>query len=63
MPNYGFECSDCGLTSEQFMSVTEYNKGDHKCAECGGDLTRTYNNPVPFHLKGGCWARDNYYKK
>ena len=35
MPVYEFECLDCGKEVTLVISVSEYEKKDFKCPECG----------------------------
>lgn len=58
MPLYDLYC-DCGHTKEEFLKLNEKLP---VCDKCGLTMKKALSAPA-FHLKGHCWAHDNYGNK
>ena len=56
MPIYEFVCSKCGEKVESLVSI---GTNSIVCDKCDGEAYKVMSSPS-FHLKGNCWAKDNY---
>lgn len=46
MPEYEFECQDCGERFSLEESMSEHEKHEETCPKCGGEQVETLLNPV-----------------
>lgn len=56
MPIYTFKCSSCGTVHEELVPM---DTETYKCSKCN-EVAVKIPSLSNFHLKGGCWAKDNY---
>jgi len=59
MPNYEYECQNCGRI-ELIQKITASPL--KKCPRCGGKLKKLVSQ-TSFHLKGSGWYATDYAKK
>ena len=63
MPNYDFECQECGVKVEAFLSVKDLDEGKTvACEKFGKDMKKVFSVPT-FHLKGTGFVRNDITKK
>ena len=58
---YEFYCKECEVVGEESRRVRDRDKVYH-CKNCG-DVCQRQMSTNSFHLKGNCWAKDNYRNK
>ncbi|MDD5730815.1 MAG: zinc ribbon domain-containing protein [Candidatus Omnitrophica bacterium] len=61
MPNYDYECTECGHKFEAFQSITE--KHLTKCPKCGKKLKRLIGSGAGIIFKGSGFYATDYKKK
>lgn len=59
MPIYDYECEKCEKIFEKIVK----NDSEIVFCECGFASKIVFNPTSNFHLKGNCWAKDNYTNK
>jgi putative FmdB family regulatory protein len=52
MPNYEFQCVKCERRQCRFLKVSDFEKGQHQCEECEGELRRAFFTPPNFTIPG-----------
>ena len=60
MPIFEYECEDCHKITEVWMQSPAERLV--ACLKCGGKNIHQIISKTSFHLKGGCWGKDNYGK-
>ena len=60
MPIHEFKCEDCDAVTEVWMQSPAERLT--ACLKCGSKNIHQIISKTSFHLKGGCWSKDNYGK-
>ena len=50
MPTYEYECTKCGLVTEEFKSINAPKR--QRCPECRGKVQRLISGGTGVHFKG-----------
>ena len=50
MPTYEYECSKCGLITEEFKSMSAPRR--QRCPQCRGKVQRLISGGMGLHFKG-----------
>jgi putative FmdB family regulatory protein len=58
MPNYDYECADCGHQTEIFQKMSD--PPERRCPSCGKDTLERLVSRSSFTLKGEGWYADGY---
>ena len=58
MPTYEYECSKCGLITEEFKSMSAPRR--QRCPQCRGKVQRLISGGMGIHFKGsGFYVTDS----
>lgn len=58
MPTYEYECTKCGLLTEEFKSMSAPKR--QRCPECRGKVVRLISGGMGVHFKGsGFYINDS----
>ncbi len=61
MPTYEYECTKCGLVTEEFKSMSAPKR--QRCPECRGKVVRLISGGMGVHFKGsGFYINDSRSK-
>ncbi len=55
MPNYEYECKDCGTNYEDSKLIAE--RDNSTCSNCKSTNTKRLPAAPPFHLQGVGWSK------
>ena len=58
---YEYYCKHCEVTGEENRRVRDRDE-KYICKNCG-NVSQRQMSLSSFHLKGGCWSKDNYKNK
>ncbi len=62
MPTYEYECTRCGLVTEEFKPMSAPRR--QRCPECRGKVERLISGGAGLHFKGsGFYINDSRGKK
>ena len=62
MPTYEYECTRCGLITEEFKPMSAPRR--QRCPECRGKVERLISGGAGLHFKGsGFYINDSRSKK
>jgi putative FmdB family regulatory protein len=62
MPTYEYECTLCGLITEEFKSITAPRR--RRCPKCRGKVERLVSGGMGVHFKGsGFYVNDSRSNK
>jgi len=58
MPTYEYECTKCGVITEEFKSINAPRR--QRCPECRGKVVRLVSGGMGVHFKGsGFYVNDS----
>lgn len=61
MPNYAYECGECGNIILENMTYEEYDQNRDKiiCKKCGNKMVRSYKPTAVIYKTTGFYANDS----